>query len=61
MTPEYAQELKVNYTSWVGYKGERQIQPAPDNVSPELKDFCDRMEVDWNTHVDPNKHVGLFD
>lgn len=41
----------LNIETMVGYKGEKTIAPPPQNINPQLADYLNKLQVDWNTHI----------
>ena len=37
------------------------FKPAPERVGEKLAKFFNNLEIDWRTHVDPNKKVRSFE
>ena len=45
----------LDMTTAVKYKGEPSYKPAPETLEENVKKFFHHLEIDWNTHIDPNK------
>jgi len=48
----------LNMEARVGYTGERTIAPAPIEQNARTGNFFERLQIDWNTHVDKYNRVG---
>ena len=51
----------LNMESRVGYRGKQTYTPAPSSIGEDLANFFRKMEIDWDTHVDPNKPHRRFE
>lgn len=50
----------LDITKAVNYKGAPSYTPAPETLAPDIKNYFHRLEIDWNTRIDPAKHYKKF-
>lgn len=46
----------LNMKTRVGYQGKQDYKEAPDTVELGLRAYLKRMQINWNTHINPNEH-----
>ena len=51
----------LNMKTWTGYKGKPDYMPAPESVKSPLREFFHKLEINWNTHIDPTKKKRRFE
>ena len=47
------EHLGINIETMVGYSGKRTIAPVPETVDKKIANFLRKLQIDWNTHVNP--------
>ncbi len=51
----------INMETSVGYNGKTHFTPAPISIGEKLANYFHKMEINWDTHVDPTKQRRRFE
>lgn len=53
-------KLGLDLTTHDSFKVKGRYEPAPKTIEPSLREYFERLKINWATHVDPSKNSGLY-